>query len=277
MRKTVPDIFLQKSAHADSPPLVCLTAYTAPMAEILDPHCDILLVGDSVAMVLHGEKTTLQATMDMMILHGRSVVRASENALVVVDMPFGSYQGSKEEAFGNAARILSETGAQAVKLEGGQEMAETVAFLSQRGVPVMGHIGLVPQSVNMLGGYKAQGKESRVANKILADAKAIAQAGAFAIVVEAVAEPLARGITKQIAIPTIGIGASVVCDGQILVTEDMLGISPRKKPKFVKTYADMHEMISQAVQTYASEVRARRFPDETHVYLPAPDVVKNKS
>ncbi len=264
MRKTISDIKSRKTPGSE--PLVWLTAYTAPMASLLDPHCDVLLVGDSVSMVLYGHPSTLQADLDMMIRHGQAVMRASQNALVVVDMPFGTYQESKEVAFRNAARILQETGAAAVKMEGGAEMAETIAYLSTRGVPVVGHVGLLPQSVNTLGGYKAQGRDDAGAAKILDDAKAIDQAGAFALVIEGVAETLAVDITKAVNCPTIGIGASAACDGQVLVAEDMLGMTIGKKPKFVKTYADIATDVSNAVAQYAKEVKARSFPSAAHTY-----------
>jgi 3-methyl-2-oxobutanoate hydroxymethyltransferase len=263
MRKTINDIAARKGSS--SQPLVCLTAYTAPVAKAFDPHCDILLVGDSVAMVLYGEPSTLQADMEMMIRHGRAVTRATEKALVVVDMPFGSYQESKEAAFRNAARILKETGAASVKLEGGTEMAETIAYLSRRGIPVVGHIGLQPQSVNATG-YKTQGRSEDSARKILNDAKAVADAGAFAIVVEGVAESLADDITRAVNVPTIGIGASARCDGQILVADDMLGMTTGHKPKFVKAYADLAALMGTAAADYAREVRARTFPQADNVY-----------
>lgn len=263
MRKTIHDI---KAAKGAPTPLVCLTAYTAPIARTADAYCDVLLVGDSVAMVLYGLPSTLQADMEMMCRHGRAVVDASQNALVVVDMPFGTYQATREEAFTHAARILQETGAMAVKCEGGSEMAETIAYLSQRGIPVMGHIGLQPQSVNTLGGFKTQGRDEENAAKIMSDAKAVEQAGAFAIVIEGVAESLARDITAAVSCPTIGIGASVSCDGQILVTEDMLGMTQGKKPKFVKQYAILADETEKAIALYAQEVRARRFPDADYSY-----------
>lgn len=265
-RLTAPAIAARKGGQ----PLVCLTAYTAPVAQILDRHCDLLLVGDSVAMVVYGMESTLGADVDMMVRHGQAVVRASSKACVVVDMPFGSYQATPGQAFENAARILRETGAQAIKIEGGAEMAKTVAFLTSRGVPVMGHIGLQPQSVNTLGGYKAQGRDETAATRIRRDAQAIAQAGAFAVVIEGVAEPLAAAITKEIQIPTIGIGASVACDGQILVSDDMLGITTGKKPKFVKEYASLAQNIEAAVAGYAREVKARAFPGEAHTYAARP-------
>lgn len=262
-RLTAPSIAARKGAGT---PLVCLTAYTAPMARLLDAHCDFLLVGDSLAMVLYGMDSTLGADMEMMIRHGQAVVRASDRACVVVDMPFGSYQASPPQAFENAARIMRETGAQGIKLEGGVEMAETVAFLTQRGIPVTGHVGLQPQSVNTLGGYKAQGREDDSAARIMRDARAIANAGAFALVIEGVAEPLAAAITREIAIPTIGIGASAACDGQILVSEDMLSLTAGRKPKFVKEYAALAEAVDAAAAAYARDVRARVFPDQAHTY-----------
>lgn len=264
MRKTITDIKSRKGASAE--PLVCLTAYTAPMAKMLDPHCDVLLIGDSLAMVVYGEPSTLQADLEMMIRHGRAVQRATQSALVVVDMPFGSYQESKEAAFRNAARIMSETGASSVKLEGGEEMADTVAYLTQRGIPVMGHVGLQPQSMNTLGGFKAQGRDDDGAAKIIQDAKAIAAAGAYAIVLEGVAEALGKAVTDAVPCPVIGIGASAACDGQILVTEDMLGITQGKKPKFVKEFVNLSEQIDHAVGTYAAEVRGRKFPEAAQTY-----------
>ncbi|MEO1014793.1 MAG: 3-methyl-2-oxobutanoate hydroxymethyltransferase [Pseudomonadota bacterium] len=245
-------------------PLVCLTAYDAPTAEILDPHCDVILVGDSVGMVVHGLPSTVGVTVEMMILHGRAVMRAAKKALVVVDLPFGSYEASPAQAFETASRILGETGAQAVKLESGVHASETVRFLVDRGVPVMGHVGLRPQAVH-LSGFKAKGRTEEERLSILAEASATADAGAFAIVVEGVAEDLAREITTSIAPPTIGIGASPQCDGQILVTEDMLGLF-EWTPKFVKKYGDLRVEIDKAVEAYASDVRARRFPEPAQLY-----------
>lgn len=247
-------------------PLVVLTAYTAPQARILDAHVDILLVGDSLGMVLYGMDSTLGVTTDLMIAHGAAVVRASKKALVVVDLPFGSYQTSKEQAFTTSSQILAKTGCHAVKLEGGQEMTETVEFLTKRGIPVMGHIGLKPQSVNSLGGYRTQGKTEIEAATIFADAKAIEQAGAFSIVVEGVVEEVARNLTGNLGIPTIGIGASPACDGQVLVTEDMLGLSGDYIPRFVKRYADLASATEEAVKQYAEEVRNRKFPDKNYCY-----------
>lgn len=246
-------------------PLVVLTAYTAPLARIVDEVAEIALVGDSLGMVVYGLDSTVPVTLEMMSLHGQAVVRATRRALVVIDMPFGSYEESREQAFRNAARLLKETGAGAVKLEGGTRMVETIRFLVERGVPVMGHVGLTPQAVNTLGGYRAQGRSRAQWPAILADAEAVAEAGAFSLVIEAVAEPLAAEITRRVAIPTIGIGASAACDGQVLVLDDMLGLTGRV-PKFVKAYGDLAGQAREAVAAYAAEVRARRFPDERHVY-----------
>ncbi|MGA1860792.1 3-methyl-2-oxobutanoate hydroxymethyltransferase [Azospirillum sp. 11R-A] len=261
-RHSVPALRARKGGE----PIVCLTAYTAPVARLLDPHVDILLVGDSLGMVVYGLDSTLPVTLDMMIAHGAAVVRASERACVVVDLPFGSYQESKEAAFRASARVMAETGAQAVKLEGGIEMAETVAFLTARGIPVMGHVGLTPQSVNTLGGYKAVGRDAEAAERIVADACAIAEAGAFTLVIEGTMEALARRITDEVAIPTIGIGGSPACDGQVLVTDDMLGLFGAFQPKFVKRYANLGETVSEAAATYAAEVRARAFPGPEHCF-----------
>ncbi len=245
-------------------PIVCLTAYDAPTAAILDPHCDVILVGDSVGMVVHGLPSTVGVTIEMMILHGRAVMRAATSALVVVDLPFGSYEASPAQAFETASRILGETGAQAVKLESGVHAAETVRFLVDRGVPVMGHVGLRPQAVHV-SGFKAKGRTEGERLSIIGEATATDVAGAFAIVVEGVAEDLARELTETVAAPTIGIGASPDCDGQILVTEDMLGMF-EWTPKFVKRYADLRDKIDEAVKAYASDVRARRFPEPAQLY-----------
>ena len=247
-------------------PIVCLTAYTTPMAEIMDEACDLLLVGDSVGMVLHGMPNTVGVTMEMMILHGQAVMRASRRALVVVDMPFGSYEASRETAYDNAVRILKETGAQAVKLESGPEVAGTIAYLTRRGVPVMGHIGLRPQAVLMDGAFKARGRNAAEAACVMAEAQATADAGAFCIVVEGVAEALATQITQTIRVPTIGIGASAGCDGQILVTEDMLGLFDWT-PKFVRRYADLRGDIAKAVAAYAADVRSGAFPGVEETYF----------
>ena len=260
-RLTAPDIFARKGGE----PIVCLTSYHAHTARILDQHCDVILVGDSLGMVMHGLETTVPVTLDMMILQGHAVMRGSKRALVVVDLPFGSYEASKEQAFASAARVLKETGCGAIKLEGGKRMAETIGFLVERGVPVMAHVGLTPQAINVLGSFRAQGREEADWARIEEDALAVAQAGAFSVVIEAVTEPLARKLTGAVRIPTIGIGASAACDGQILVLEDMLGLSPRV-PKFVKRYTDLGPSIDKAVAQYAADVRARTFPGPDQVY-----------
>lgn len=261
-RVSVPSLRARKGGD----PIVCLTAYTAPVAHLLDPHVDLLLVGDSLGMVIYGFDSTLPVTLDMMIAHGAAVVRGSETACVVVDLPFGCYQESPQAAFRASARVMAETGAQAVKLEGGLEMAETVAFLTARGIPVMGHVGLTPQSVNTLGGYKAVGRDAEAAERIAADARAIAEAGAFSLVIEGTIEPLARRITGEVAIPTIGIGGSPACDGQVLVTDDMLGLFGAFQPKFVKRYAELGATVGEAAERYAIEVRSRSFPGPEHCF-----------
>ena len=266
-RLTVPAIQNRKVDGQTAEPLVMLTAYTARQAQLLDPHCDMLLVGDSLGQVIYGLPSTLAVTLDMMCAHGAAVVRGSYHSVVVVDMPFGSYEASPAQAFASASRILAETGAAAVKLEGGQAMAETIAFLSQRGIPVMAHIGLTPQAVNALGGYAARGKSEAEQAKILADARAVADAGAFAMVLEGVMEELADIVTASVAIPVVGIGASVRCDGQVLVTEDMLGMFERV-PRFVKRFDNIAEIIGNAAQRYATDVRDRRFPTDDQVYRP---------
>jgi 3-methyl-2-oxobutanoate hydroxymethyltransferase len=261
-RVAAPDI----AARKGKAPIVCLTAYTAPVAELLDDHCDLLLVGDSVGMVVHGLPNTVGVTLEMMILHGQAVMRGSKKAMVVVDMPFGSYEASPEQAYANAARIMKETGAQAVKVEAGELIASTIEFMVKRGIPVMGHVGLRPQSVLVDGGFKAKGKGGEERQRILEDARASAEAGAFAVVVEGVAEGLAREITETIAAPTIGIGASAGCDGQVLVTDDMLGLF-EWTPKFVRRYADLKGEISRAAAAYAEDVRERRFPGPAEIYF----------
>ena len=260
-RLTVPAIRKRKGAE----PLVMLTAYTVWTAQLLDPHCDMLLVGDSLGQVIYGLPSTVPVTLEMMAAHGAAVVRGSYHAVVVIDMPFGSYEASPQQAFESAAWLLKQTGAAAVKLEGGEAMAPTVRFLSERGVPVMGHVGLTPQAVNVLGGYGARGRDEAEAAKIVADAAAIAGAGAFAVVIEGVMEDIAIRITDTVACPTIGIGASARCDGQVLVTEDMLGLFERTA-RFVKRYEDMAGRISAAAQNYAGEVRARSFPGPEQIY-----------
>lgn len=263
------------SARKGTAPLVCLTAYSTPIARLVDPHCDIVLVGDSVGMVLHGLPSTLAVTLDMMILHGKAVRRGLERALMVVDMPFGSYEESPEKAFRNAARLMAETGCAAVKLEGGESMAGTVRFLVGRGIPVMAHIGLTPQAVNTFGGYKVQGRGDD-SERVVRDAIAVAEAGAFSVVLEKVPEQLARRITAEIAIPTIAIGASAACDGQILVVDDMLGMFTDFRPKFVKRYAELGQEASAAIAEYAKEVRERRFPAAEHVFGDAPKAVADE-
>ncbi|WP_338446019.1 3-methyl-2-oxobutanoate hydroxymethyltransferase [Pelagerythrobacter marensis] len=266
-RLTVPKIRERKKDGVTEQPLVMLTAYTARQAQLLDEHCDLLLVGDSLAQVIYGLPSTIPVTLDMMANHGAAVVRGSYHSVVIVDMPFGSYESSPQQAFESASHLLKVSGAAGVKLEGGAAMAETVAFLTQRGIPVMGHVGLTPQAVNVLGGYAARGRSDAEAEKIVGDAKALDEAGAFAIVVEGVVEPIAIEVTQAVACPTIGIGASAQCDGQVLVSEDMLGMFERV-PRFVKRYEEMAEIISRAAATYAAEVRERAFPDEAQTYQP---------
>ncbi|WEK00569.1 MAG: 3-methyl-2-oxobutanoate hydroxymethyltransferase [Candidatus Sphingomonas phytovorans] len=248
-------------------PLVMLTAYTVRTAQLLDPHCDLLLVGDSLGQVVYGLPSTVPVTLDMMAAHGAAVVRGSYHSVVIIDMPFGSYEASPEKAFENAAWLLKQTGAAGVKMEGGEAMAPTVRFLVERGIPVMGHVGLTPQAVNVLGGYGARGRTPEEAAKIVADAVAIADAGAFSIVIEGVVEPIAIEITRKVACPTIGIGASALCDGQVLVAEDMLGMFERTA-RFVKRFDDLSGRISAAVETYAADVRSRSFPGPEQTYAP---------
>lgn len=260
-RMTAPDIRARKGGA----PIVCLTAYDAPMAEILDPHCDLILVGDSVGMVVHGLPSTVGVTLEMMILHGAAVARTARQALVVVDMPFGSYEESPGQAFHNAARLLRETGCQAVKIESGPTAADTVAALTARGIPVMAHVGLRPQAMNVLGGFRVQGRDAETREAIISEARAVDEAGAFAMVVEGVPPEVADAVTAAVGAPTIGIGASAGCDGQILVTHDMLGLFDWT-PKFVQRYADARAMIDKAAQDYAADVRARAFPAREHMY-----------
>jgi 3-methyl-2-oxobutanoate hydroxymethyltransferase len=264
-RLTVPTIRQSKGGE----PLVMLTAYTVRMAQLLDPHCDMLLVGDSLGQVIYGLPHTVAVTMEMMCAHGAAVVRGSYHAAVIVDMPFGSYEASPEQAFMSAARLLKETGAAGVKLEGGATLAPTVHFLTSRGIPVMAHVGLTPQAVNILGGYGVRGRSEEEARSIVNDAIALADAGAFAMVIEGVLEPIAIEITQKVACPTIGIGASAQCDGQVLVTEDMLGLFDRT-PKFVKRFGTMSASVAEAVKQYAADVRARAFPGTDQIYLPKP-------
>ncbi len=266
-RTTVPSLRARKANGRTEQPIVMLTAYTMRMAQLLDPHCDLLLVGDSLGQVIYGLPSTVPVTLDMMCAHGAAVIRGSWHALVAVDMPFGSYEASPEQAFASCARVMKETGCAAVKLEGGEAMAPTVRFLSERGIPVIGHVGLTPQAVNMLGGYGARGRSQAEADKIMRDAAAIADAGAFAIVVEGVLEEIAAAVTRAVAPPVIGIGGSAECDGQVLVTEDMLGLFERT-PRFVKRYDDLAARIGAAVETYAGEVRSRSFPTPDQTYRP---------
>ncbi|HET7817256.1 MAG TPA: 3-methyl-2-oxobutanoate hydroxymethyltransferase [Sphingomicrobium sp.] len=266
-RMTVPSLRARKVDGVTQQPIVMLTAYTMRMAQLLDPHCDMLLVGDSLGQVIYGLPSTIPVSLEMMCAHGAAVVRGSWHALVAVDMPFGSYEGSPEQAFASASRVMKETGCAAVKLEGGEAMAGTIAFLSQRGVPVIGHVGLTPQAVNVLGGYGARGREKAEAKKILADARAVDRAGAFCIVVEGVLEDIASEVTRSVAAPVIGIGASPQCDGQVLVTEDMLGLFERT-PRFVKRYDDLAARIGEAAAAYAAEVRSRSFPTADQTYRP---------
>ena len=266
-RLTVPAIQRRKVDGTTAEPLVMLTAYTVRMAQLLDPHCDLLLVGDSLGQVIYGLPSTVPVSLEMMCAHGAAVVRGSYHSVVIVDMPFGSYEASPEKAFESAARILKETGCAAVKLEGGAAMAPTIHFLAERGIPVMAHVGLTPQAVNTLGGYGARGRSDAEKAKILADAQAVADAGAFAVVAEGVLEPIAIAMTQAVPIPVIGIGASAQCDGQVLVTEDMLGLFERV-PRFVKRFADMAGFVDAAVQDYAAQVRDRSFPTADQTYQP---------
>ncbi len=266
-RLTIPAIKRRKFEGKTEEPLVMLTAYTARQAQLLDPHCDMLLVGDSLGQVIYGLPSSLQVTLDMMCAHGAAVVRGSYHSVVIVDMPFGAYEASPAQAFASASRIMAETGCAAVKLEGGVAMAETISFLSARGIPVMAHVGLTPQAVNVLGGYNARGRSQEEHEKIIADGQAVQDAGAFAVVIEGVIEPIAIALTQTLEIPTIGIGASAQCDGQVLVTEDMLGMFERV-PRFVKRYEAIAEAISGAVEKYAAEVRARTFPGVEQTYQP---------
>ena len=268
-RMTAPSIRARKIDGKTEQPIVMLTAYTMRMAQLLDPHCDMLLVGDSLGQVIYGLPSTIPVTMEMMCAHGAAVVRGSWHSLVAVDMPFGSYEGSPSEAFANASRIMKETGCAAVKLEGGQAMAPTIEFLTQRGIPVIGHVGLTPQAVNVLGGYGARGKSVDEAKLIEEDAVAVSRAGAFCMVVEGVMEEIATRIARSVDVPIIGIGASAECDGQVLVIDDMLGMFERT-PRFVKRYDDLAARIGEAARTYADEVRSRSFPTADQTYRPKP-------
>jgi 3-methyl-2-oxobutanoate hydroxymethyltransferase len=265
-RITVPQLRARKGGE----PIVCLTAYTTPMAQRLDPIVDLLLVGDSLGMVIYGFETTLPVTLDMMIAHGAAVRRGSQRACLVVDMPFGSYQESPAAAFRAAARIMAETGCSAVKIEGGREMAETIAYLTGRGIPVIAHVGLMPQAVHSLGGYRARGRDEAQGDDIVEDAEAVTAAGAFALVIEGTVEPVARAITQRIAIPTIGIGASPACDGQVLVIDDVIGMFGDFTPKFVRRYAEIGDRVTEAASAYAADVRARRFPGPENCFGAGP-------
>lgn len=266
-RLTVPKIRARKQDGKIDEPIVMLTAYTARQAQLLDPHCDLLLVGDSLAQVIYGLPSTIPVTLEMMANHAAAVVRGSWHSVVIVDMPFGSYEASPRQAFESASRLLKESGAAGVKLEGGEAMAETAAFLAERGIPVMGHVGLTPQAVNILGGYAARGRGEAEARKIVNDARALDQAGAFAVVVEGVVEPIAVEVTRTVSCPVIGIGASAQCDGQVLVVDDMLGMFDRV-PRFVKKYENLAETIGRTVECYAREVRERSFPSSEQTYQP---------
>lgn len=256
---------LQARKNPDQP-IVCLTAYTAPMAAILDPYCDLLLVGDSLGMALYGMDNTLGVTLDMIINHTKAVMRASERACIVADMPYGTYEDNADQALTTAQTLMRETGCQAVKLEGGVEFEETISHLTRNNIPVMGHIGLQPQSVEKEGGYKVKGKTDEQKEKLFEDAKAVERAGAFSVVLEGTIEPVAQEVTKAVSIPVIGIGASVACDGQILVTEDMIGLLQSRPPKFAKQYGDLKTVIGEMVQTYHREVQAREFPTADYTY-----------
>ncbi len=266
-RTTVPSIRTRKQDGTTQQPIVMLTAYTMRMAQLLDPHCDMLLVGDSLGQVIYGLPSTIPVTLEMMCAHGAAVVRGSWHALVAVDMPFGSYEQAPEQAFASASRIMKESGCAAVKIEGGEAMAPTIEFLSNRGIPVVGHVGLTPQAVNVLGGYGVRGREDAEAQKIVADAQAVADAGAFCMVVEGVMEEIATKVAQTVPVPVIGIGASAECDGQVLVTEDMLGLFERT-PRFVKRYDDLATRIGEAAKAYAGEVRSRSFPTAEQTYRP---------
>ena len=266
-RMTAPSIRARKMDGQTEQPIVMLTAYTMRMAQLLDPHCDMLLVGDSLGQVIYGLPSTIPVTMEMMCAHGAAVVRGSWHALVAVDMPFGSYEASPSQAFESASRIMKETGCAAVKLEGGEAMAPTIEFLTHRGIPVIGHVGLTPQAVNVLGGYSARGRSEEERGKIIKDAQLVDQAGAFCIVVEGVVDEIATEVTRKVRAPVIGIGASADCDGQVLVTDDMLGMFERT-PRFVKRYDDLATRIGEAARAYAEEVRARSFPTADQTYRP---------
>jgi 3-methyl-2-oxobutanoate hydroxymethyltransferase len=261
---TVPEMIKMKQRGEK---ITCLTAYDYSFARILDgAGVDILLVGDSVGCVVQGQPNTLPVTMDEMLYHTRAVVRGRRRALVIGDMPFLSFQVGKEQAIRNAGRFLQEAGAEGVKLEGGVAIRETIRAIVQVGIPLMGHVGLTPQSVHRFGGYKMQGKEEEQRRAILADALAVEEAGAFAVVLEGMPTDLAMEITERLTIPTIGIGAGVHCDGQVLVIHDMLGLFDDFRPKFVKRYAEINEVMTRAVQSFIAEVRAQKFPGKEHSF-----------
>jgi len=260
-RMTAPQITARKGGA----PIVCLTAYDAPTAALVDEFCDLILVGDSLGMVVHGLPSTVCVTLDTMLLHGQAVMRTAHKSLVVVDLPFGSYEDSVETAFKSASRVMMETGCQAIKIESGSYAAETITYLVERGIPVMSHVGLRPQSMNVLGGFRARGRRTKIADEIIENAKSAAEAGSFAVVVEGVSEELANRVTQAVDIPTIGIGASAQCDGQILVTPDMLGQFARV-PKFVKKYGAQLDATREAIAQYASDVKDRSFPGEANLY-----------
>ena len=261
-RNTVPEIYLKKNKSK----IVSLTCYTSSIAKIADKYADIILVGDSMGMVVYGQENTLSVTKQMMIEHGRAVVKNTKKALIVIDLPFGTYESSKEKAFDTAAEIMSQTGANAVKIEGGEELSETISYLVDRGIPVMGHVGLMPQRINLRGIFSSQGHSSKESKKILSDAKSISKSGVFSIVLEAVKESLGKQITKNVLVPTIGIGAGKFCDGQILVSDDMLGLFKTFTPKFVKKYANLHDDIDKAIKNYQKEVLSEKFPSSSNTY-----------
>lgn len=247
-------------------PIVSLSLYTTPQARLAAPYCDFLLVGDSVGMVLYGMESTLGVTVEMMIEHGKAVRRGAPDSCVIIDLPFGSYEASPEQAFATAARVMTETKAHGVKIEGGETMAPTIEFLTKRGIPVMGHVGLLPQAVNAAGGFRAHGRDSAEASRIHEDALAVAEAGAFSMVIEGVVEDLAKRITKEAPVPTIGIGASPACDGQVLVADDALGLFADFKPKFVKRFAELGPEVEKAFADYQKQVQARTFPALEHCF-----------
>ena len=265
-RLTVRDIRKRKLSDVNQEPIVSLVCYTAQMAKLINNEVDVILVGDSLGMTIYGYENTLSVTLDMMINHGAAVVRSTDKPHIVVDMPFGSYEESPEFAFRSASRIMRETGAQSVKLEGGEEFADTIFFLSQRGIPVMGHIGLMPQRIQTLGGFFTQGKTDKESIKLMNDAKSISEAGAFSMVIEAIPEEVATDITRNIEVPTIGIGGGRNCDGQILVTHDILNLYGDFTPKFVKKYGNVDKNIVKAVKDYSQDVKKKKFPTKNNIF-----------